>query len=123
MTLRIIQLHQPQPLQHNHQSMDQFPLLSHRHHKTATLEPDFTDDDFALQLQQGMEQLMREMEASPAARSEFESLVKSMTDATAGPSTTTTKTSFSETLSRTMERIQESESAADKARGEDCLTI
>ena len=62
---------------------------------------------------------MREMEASPAARSEFESLVKSMSDATAGPSTTTTKTSFSETLSRTMERIQESESAADKARGED----
>jgi peroxin-19 len=66
-----------------------------------------------------MEQLMREMEASPAVRNEFESLVKSMSDATAGPSTTTTKTSFSETLSRTMERIQESESAADKARDED----
>ena len=62
---------------------------------------------------------MREMETSPAARSEFESLVKSMSDATAGPSTTTTtENSFSETLSRTMERMQESELAADKARDE-----
>ena len=57
---------------------------------------------------------MREMETSPAARSDFELFVKSMSDATAGPSSA--KTSFNETMSRTMERIQESESAADKAR-------
>jgi peroxin-19 len=64
-----------------------------------------------------MEQLMREMETSPTARNEFETLVKSMSEATvANPSTS--KTSFSETLSRTMERMQESESAADQARGE-----
>jgi peroxin-19 len=77
-------------------------------------EPDFTDDDFAFQLQQGMEQIIREMESSPATRNEFESLVKSMSEAAVGPSTA--KTSFSESLSRTMERIKESESTADKAR-------
>jgi peroxin-19 len=63
-----------------------------------------------------MEELMREMESSPSIRNEFESLVKSMSDATAG--VPDAKNSFSETLSRTMERIQESESAADKAREE-----
>ena len=62
---------------------------------------------------------MREMESSPSARTEFEQLVKSMSEATAttsaGPSVTTT-TSFSETLTRTMERMQESEANADSAR-------
>jgi len=61
---------------------------------------------------------MREMETSPTARSEFESLVKSMSDATASTTSTSNKRSFSETISRTMERMQESESAADKARDE-----
>ena len=68
-----------------------------------------------------MEQLMREMETSPTTRSEFESLVKSMSDATASTQSVG-KNSFSDTLSRTMERIQESESAADKARDEDVTT-
>jgi peroxin-19 len=80
-------------------------------------EPDFDDDDFALQLQKGMEQLMREMETSPSARNEFEQLVKSMSDATTGPGQPS-KTPFTETLSRTMERMQESEIAADQARDE-----
>ena len=84
---------------------------------SAPPEPDFTDEDFAHQLQQGMEQLMREMETSPAARSEFGSLVKSMSDATAS-SSIDNKRSFSDTISRTMERMQESESAADTARDE-----
>jgi peroxin-19 len=83
---------------------------------STAVEPDFSEDEFARQLQLGMEQLMREMESSPAVRNEFESLVKSMADATAGAPAA--KSSFSETLSRTMERIQESESAADKARDE-----
>jgi len=60
---------------------------------------------------------MREMETSPSARNEFEQLVKSMSDATAGPGQSS-KTSFSETLSKTMERMQESEVAADQARDE-----
>jgi peroxin-19 len=64
-----------------------------------------------------MEQLMREMETSPTARSEFESLVKSMSDATA-TTAASNKPSFSDTISRTMERMQESESSADKARDE-----
>ena len=85
---------------------------------SAPPEPDFTDKDFAHQLQQGMEQLMREMETSPAARSEFGSLVKSMSDATASASGTDNKRSFSDTISQTMERMQESESAADTARDE-----
>lgn len=83
---------------------------------SAQSEPDFTDDDFVLQLQKGMEQLMREMETSPAARNEFESLVKSMADATTN--VPTASNSFSETLSRTIERMQESESAADAARSD-----
>jgi len=60
---------------------------------------------------------MREMETSPSARNEFEQLVKSMSDATAGPGQSS-KTTFSDTLSRTMERMQESEIAADQARDE-----
>jgi peroxin-19 len=84
---------------------------------SAPLEPDFTEDDFARQLQLGMEQLMREMETSPTARNDFESLVKSMSDATAATPSATTAT-FSDTISKTMERMQESESAADKARDE-----
>jgi peroxin-19 len=83
---------------------------------SAPSEPNFTDDDFMLQLQKGMEELMQEMEASPAVRNDFESLVKSMSEATA--TTPIAKNSFSDTLSQTMERIQESESAADKARDE-----
>jgi Pex19 protein family len=63
-----------------------------------------------------MEQLMREMETSPSARNEFESLVKSMTDATV--SSSSPKDSFTDTISRTMERMQESEAAADQARNE-----
>jgi len=50
---------------------------------------------------------MREMETNPSTRNDFEALVKSMSEATAGPS----KDSFSETLSRTVERMQESEAA------------
>jgi peroxin-19 len=61
-----------------------------------------------------MESLMREMETSPSARSDFETLVKSMSDATAASSSNT----FSETLNRTMERMQESEVAADVAQEE-----
>jgi len=61
---------------------------------------------------------MREMESSPSARSEFESLVKSMSDATAtGPSTSAAENaSFNDAISRSLERIQESETAADRAR-------
>lgn len=59
---------------------------------------------------------MREMETNSTARTDFEALVKSMSEATAGPSTA--KDSFSETLSRTMEKLQESEVAADQARNE-----
>jgi peroxin-19 len=77
--------------------------------------PAITDDDFAVQLQQGMEQLMREMESSSSARTEFESLVKQMSDAT---SPAPSKNTFSETLNRTMERMAESESAADAAQDE-----
>jgi peroxin-19 len=86
---------------------------------SATLDPpSFTEEDFAKQLQQGMEQLMRDME-SPSTRNEFESLVKSMSDATAAPKPSgTATTSFSETISRTMERMQESETAADQASTE-----
>lgn len=57
---------------------------------------------------------MREMESSPSARNEFESLVKSMSDATPVASTA----NFTDAISRTMERIQESETAADRARDE-----
>jgi len=61
---------------------------------------------------------MREMETSPAARSEFESLVKSMSDATAaGPSTSAAQdASFNDAISRSLERIQMSETAAERAR-------
>ena len=57
---------------------------------------------------------MREMETSSSARSDFETLVKNMSDATAASSSNT----FSETLNRTMERMQESEVTADAAREE-----
>jgi peroxin-19 len=75
-----------------------------------------------------MEQLMREMETSSTSRTDFETLVKQMSAATApaassvpGASGTSTggQVSFSETLSRTMERMQESETQADSARMED----
>jgi Pex19 protein family len=62
---------------------------------------------------------MREMESSPSARNEFESLVKSMSDAT--PSATAGGeggATFTDAISRTMERIQESETAAERARDE-----
>jgi peroxin-19 len=77
---------------------------------TALDPPSFTEEDFAKQLQQGMEQLMRDME-SPSSRNEFESLVKSMSEATAPPPPTqkASGSKFSETISRTMERMQESE--------------
>src|SRR5579862_658876 len=85
--------------------------------KPAAPEPEFDEDDFARQLQQGMEQLMREMETNTSARNDFEALVRSMSEAT-GATPPTAKDSFSETLSRTMERMQESEVAADQARNE-----
>lgn len=67
---------------------------------------------------------MREMETSSTSRTDFETLVKQMSAATApasGPGTsgTTGQVSFSETLSRTMERMQESETQADSARMEE----
>ena len=63
---------------------------------------------------------MREMESNPSTRNEFESLVKSMSDATQSQAKGQAPTSsFSDTLSRTIERMQESETAAEKARGED----
>jgi peroxin-19 len=61
-----------------------------------------------------MEQLMREMETSTTSRSDFENLVKSMSDAT----TPAAKNSFNETLNKTMERMQESENSDDTARDE-----
>jgi len=91
-------------------------------------EPVLTDDDFARQLQQGIEQLMREMETSSTSRTDFETLVKQMSEATApasvpGVSGTVGQAgpgqvSFSETLSRTMERMQKSETQANSARME-----
>jgi peroxin-19 len=77
-----------------------------------------------------MEQLMREMETSPSSRTDFENLVKQMSSATAPATTTTTaaaaastsnqpSTSFSETISRTMERMQESEQQAESAQMDD----
>jgi len=72
---------------------------------------------------------MREMETSSTSRTDFETLVKQMSEATApasvpGASGTARQAgqgqvSFSETLSRTMERMQESETQADSARMED----
>jgi len=60
---------------------------------------------------------MHEMETSPAARSEFESLVKSMSDATAaGPSTSAAQNAtFNDAISRSLERIQQSETVAERA--------
>jgi peroxin-19 len=104
---------------------EQGPAPSHEIAQKATetsKEPmaEFDDDEFVLQLQEGMEQLMREMESSPSVRNEFENLVKSMSEATASASTTKNNT-FSDALSRTMDRMQESQSFADKAQEEDSM--
>jgi peroxin-19 len=82
----------------------------------STTEPEIQDEDFTRQLQEGMEQLILEMDSSPTIRADFENLVKQMSDTGITPSQPVN--SFSETLSRTMDRIQESETSADKARDE-----
>jgi peroxin-19 len=70
---------------------------------------------------------MRDMESNPSTRTDFETLVKQMSSATApvtaaqGTSTTGGTSSFSETLSRTMERMQESEQQAGEAQSTEGL--
>lgn len=48
--------------------------------------PTLAPDDFAKQLQSGMEDLMRELDTSPAARADFEQLMAQMNAATLDPS-------------------------------------
>lgn len=53
--------------------------------------PALGSDDFAKQLQSGMEDLMRELESSPEARKDFEQLMSQMGTATLDSSTKTTE--------------------------------
>ncbi len=103
-------------------------------------EPPLVDqDDFTRELQEGMAEMMREMESSPQLQSQFSSLMKDFSDAAAttsgtadGGSEATKKAasgkaneeSFQETIRRTMERMDQSGEDAGRAAaaaGEDDL--
>ncbi|KAK9478944.1 Pex19 protein family-domain-containing protein [Lipomyces japonicus] len=89
------------------------------------------EDEFARQLELGMQDLLRELETDPAARAQFESLVKGIDGFTA-PTTqqekqqqqqgsndgasenTTKKPTLQDTIARTMERMKESGAQVDK---------
>ncbi|KAF3907344.1 hypothetical protein ABW20_dc0110635 [Dactylellina cionopaga] len=92
------------------------------------------DDDFAKQLQQGMADLLKEMEESPEFQAQFDSLVQELDKTTAsGPDEahaaketmtnetlqnleddiTKNDTSFGETIAKTMERMKESGAEID----------
>ncbi|EPS43211.1 hypothetical protein H072_2800 [Dactylellina haptotyla CBS 200.50] len=98
---------------------------------------DSLDDDFAKQLQQGMADLLKEMEESPEFQAQFDSLVQEL-DKTAGPGSNDNvvpkevvnsgvnetsrgeedgisegASSFHDTISRTMERMKESGAEID----------
>ncbi|KAK3328351.1 Pex19 protein family-domain-containing protein [Cercophora scortea] len=104
----------------------------------------FSDEDFAKQLQDGMADLLGEIESSPEMHAQFESIFKELgavaaaadptTATTAGASTSTpsatgaaasasaAEASFQETIKRTMERMQtsgEQATAAAAAEGTD----
>ncbi|BFZ61906.1 Peroxisome chaperone and import receptor [Saitoella coloradoensis] len=93
------------------------------------------DDEFAQQLQAGMEDFMRSLEEDPETRKEFETLMKQMGDMTAGaggadsnkppkspapptPSSETgpgTKKTFQETIQATMGRMKSSDQEAKES--------
>ncbi|OAA37938.1 peroxin [Beauveria brongniartii RCEF 3172] len=87
---------------------------------------DITEEDFAKQLQDGMANLLSELEKSPAMQAEFESMFKGMAGATEGGAASgdtaatadaaaATDESFQDTIRRTMERMQTSGEQATAA--------
>ncbi|KAI5780335.1 Pex19 protein family-domain-containing protein [Peziza echinospora] len=92
------------------------------------VKDDDLEDDFSRELQLGMADLLGELENSPELQEQFEHLVKELSDAAttdpvAGPSTSTSTSvpraspssttaaptpNFSDTINRTMSRLQES---------------
>ncbi|KAG5993881.1 hypothetical protein E4U54_003262 [Claviceps lovelessii] len=114
---------------------------------TTSDEPEFSEEDFAKQLQAGMADLIGELEKSPEMQQQFEDMFKQMAAAAAAgesepvpepaairadgspakssnnnPSPASNDTSFQETIRRTMERMQtsgEQATAAAAAGSED----
>ncbi|KAI6781689.1 Peroxisome biogenesis protein 19-like protein [Emericellopsis cladophorae] len=99
---------------------------------TANLENDFSEEDFAKQLQAGMADLLGELEKSPDMQAQFEDVFKQMSAATGESATapaesaaadksskpeepTAADASFQETIRRTMERMQNSGEQATAA--------
>ncbi|KAG9242590.1 Pex19 protein family-domain-containing protein [Calycina marina] len=103
--------------------------------KQSDAIPDATegisDDDFAVQLQAGMKDLLGELETSPDMQAQFESMLKEFSGAGAadtkapsttastakitaksGPSSAAGEESFQETIKKTMERMKTSDSNA-----------
>lgn len=101
--------------------------------QTNTL-PTLGSDDFARQLQTGMEDLMKELDTSPEARADFEQLMAQMNaatiDPTPGPTTSYPNNAaksaaniggvkapknFQESIEANLQRMRESESTANEA--------
>ena len=138
---------QQQQLPHANLGIDSLPIAAtntslntaKQTQQEGNTEPGQTDDDedFARQLQAGMQGLLAELQTSPQAKQEFESLVKSMSEATepaataaaatgidttAAPNTSSAPSSdsqFQDTISKTIARMQESSSAAKMNIGAD----
>ncbi|OLL22342.1 Peroxisome biogenesis protein 19-1 [Neolecta irregularis DAH-3] len=78
------------------------------------------EDDFAKKLQSGMDELLREMNQSPAARAEFEKLVQGIDQATMGPNDVSKSIppkesrSFQDTITETMKRMKDSDAEIEK---------
>ena len=82
------------------------------------------DEEFASKLKLGMDYLLGEMEESPEAKESFESLLKGITSTTTGatkdstsktpPATATTTGDFHDTISQTMNRLNESRQEMDE---------
>ena len=98
--------------------------------------PTLGNDDFARQLQSGMEDLMKELDTSPEARADFEQLMAQMNNATIDPSAAKstsypnnpakasagaikTPKNFQESIEANLQRMRESESQAKDAVTED----
>lgn len=85
--------------------------------------PNLGSDDFAKQLQNGMEDLMKELDTSPTARADFEQLMSQMNAATIDPSPQATSTypnnaaakslrtpkNFQESIEANLQRMKDSE--------------
>ncbi|KAH8144556.1 uncharacterized protein LAJ45_11453 [Morchella importuna] len=93
--------------------------------QTDNGQPSSLDDDFARQLQLGMQDLLGEIQDSKELQDQFEHLVKELNDAATGGKATTSSSSapkplkapanFQDRIKQTMERMKSSEAEVDAA--------